>query len=283
VKRLPQEVAALYREAVDTGEHDDFRELSGLLHFGAKERYRSVRATITRTVDGAVAEEANRRFVDWRFSKKGGFGMVRKDGGEWRRPPRGNFYRAYEDSEVVVRLWHERPDRWREEIRALDGRLLRCVVFGSARGPRWVYAPPETAIYDATFSEPWPHQDPFTDLSFALDPSEELFYYALLDDANVHKTDSRAIVAGRETVEVLVETVSWGHPPSIFHSSGASMEGTTDHVLLVDAEVGPILRVAARLEGREFRVAGVTEIAFGEEFPEGTFRLELPGVEFQPG
>jgi hypothetical protein len=30
--------------------------------------------------------------------------------------------------------------------------------------------------------------------------------------------------------------------------------------------------VAARLEGREFRVAEVTEIAYDEEFPEGTFR-----------
>ena len=42
-----------------------------------------------------------------------------------------------------------------------------------------------------------------------------------------------------------------------------------------------ILRVAARLEGREFRVAEVAEIAYDEEFPEETFRLELPGVQFE--
>ena len=39
--------------------------------------------------------------------------------------------------------------------------------------------------------------------------------------------------------------------------------------------------MAARLDGREFRIAEVTELTYDEEFPEGTFRLELPGVEFQ--
>ena len=42
-----------------------------------------------------------------------------------------------------------------------------------------------------------------------------------------------------------------------------------------------ILRVAARLEGKEFYVAEATEIAFDEEFSEDIFRLELPGVEFR--
>ena len=39
--------------------------------------------------------------------------------------------------------------------------------------------------------------------------------------------------------------------------------------------------MAARLRGREFYIAEVTEIAYDEEFPEDTFRLELPGVEFR--
>jgi hypothetical protein len=73
VNRLPHEVFALYLDAVDPGE-DDFRELSSLL-FGAKERYRSVRVTIRHTVDAAVAEEANRRLVDWRFEQPGGSGL----------------------------------------------------------------------------------------------------------------------------------------------------------------------------------------------------------------
>jgi hypothetical protein len=88
-------------------------------------------------------------------------------------------------------------------------------------------------------------------------------------------------VAGRDAVELRVGTISWGYPPTIFRDF-YTPEGTTDHLLLVDAEIGVILRAAARLEGREFYVAEVTEIAFDERFPEDTFRLELPGVEFQP-
>ena len=78
----------------------------------------------------------------------------------------------------------------------------------------------------------------------------------------------------------MIKTLSWGYPPMLFRDFYWP-EGTTDHLLLVDAEVGVILRAAARLEGREFYVAEVTEIAFDEEFSEDTFRLELPGVEFR--
>ena len=171
-----------------------------------------MRATLTHTVVGSLAEEARRRFVDWRFRQPGGsgLGILRTEQERRAHGPDvpADFYLEYEDAERVVHLWHQRLDRWREEIRALDGSLDRCVVFGGARGPRWVYDPPETAIYDPAFSEPWPRDDPYTDFSFMLDPSEELFYFALLDDANVHKTDRRDVVAGREVVEVRVETTS---------------------------------------------------------------------------
>jgi hypothetical protein len=264
-----------------TGSHeDDFHELSGLL-FGAKERYRSVRATILHIVDAAVAEEANRRFVDWRFEQPGGSGLGVLRTEEERRAhgpdvPQ-DFYLEYKDTEEVVRLWHERPDRWREESRSIRGELLSCIVAAGRGAPLWIYEPPETAIHVPSVPE---QRDPDPDLAFMLDPSEEVFYYALVDDATVHKTGRRATVAGREAVEMRVGTVSWGYPPSIFRGFYAP-DGTTDHILLVDVEVGTILRVAARLEGREFYVAEVTEIAYDEEFPEDTFQLELPGVEFR--
>jgi len=50
VNKLPQEVFTLYLDGVDPGE-DDFQELSNLL-FGAKERYRSARVTITCVASG---------------------------------------------------------------------------------------------------------------------------------------------------------------------------------------------------------------------------------------
>ena len=107
-----------------------------------------------------------------------------------------------------------------------------------------------------------------------------MFHYALLDDASVRATGRETTVAGRKAAEVLVGTISWGYPPAIFHGFRAP-RGTTDHLLHVDDEVGVLLRVAARLEGREFCVAEVVEVAYDEDFPEGTFRLEVPGVEFR--
>ena len=266
-------MAALYREAVDPGEHDDFGELSGLL-FGAKDRYRSARATISYTVVGAVAQESNRRFVDWRFAQGNpGMGIIGKPG----PPVREDFYREYEDAERVVSLWHEMPDRWREERRTAQGSLLGCVVAAGRHGPLWMYELTEEAIYVPSVPE---RRAPDPLLAFMLDPSEEVVYHSLWDDATIHKTGRRPSVAGREALEVEVRTVSWGYPPRLFRGYYAP-EGTTDHLLLIDVEVGTILRVAARLEGREFWVAEATEIAYDEEFPEDTFRLDMPRVEFR--
>jgi hypothetical protein len=259
---------------------DDFQELSELL-FGAEERYRSARATITHSVVGSAAQEANRRFVDWRFAQPGGSGMGILRTEEERRAHGPDvpedFYLEYEDTEEIYHLWHERPERWREERRSTGGELLRCVVAAGRSRPLWIYHPPETAIHVPSVPEQR-EPDPF--LAFMLDPSEEVFYYALVDDATVHKTGRMTTVAGREALEVVVGTISWGYPPIIFHDFYAP-QGTTDHLLLVDAKIGTILRAAARLEGREFYVAEVTEVAYDEQFPEDTFRLELPGVEFR--
>ena len=240
---------------------DDFQELSGLL-FGARDRYRAARATITHTVDAEVAEEANRRFVDWRFAQGNpGMAIIGKEG----PPVREDFYQDYEDTEETVHLWHERPDRWREERRKVGGELLRCVVAAGRHKPLWIYHPPEVAIHVPSVPE---KRDPDPDLAFMLDPSEELFSSSLRDEATVRKTGRRATVADREALEVVVGTISWGYPPIIFHGFYAP-DGTTDHLLLVDAKVGVILRVAARLEDREFYVAEVTEIAFDEEILSG--------------
>jgi hypothetical protein len=94
----------------------------------------ALRATITHTVDGVVAEESKRRFVDWRFEQPGnhGLGILRSE--DERRAhgpdvPR-DFYLSYEDTEQAVRLWHERPDLWREEI--LTSKARYAVAWSSA-------------------------------------------------------------------------------------------------------------------------------------------------------
>jgi hypothetical protein len=264
-----------------TPHEDDFREISELLS-GAPGRYRSARARVRFSVDAAVSRESNRRFVNWRFEQTGGTDMriVGKPGPSVRE----DFYHDYEDAQDEVLLWHERPDRWREEIRegATGGLLLHAVAFGGRGAGLWTYegrigrAMHVTSVPEAR--QPDPH------LAFMLDPSEQDFLLSLLDGATIEKTGRTAVVAGREAAEFRARTISWGYPPYVFFGGGClygAPDGTTDHLLLVDAEVGTILRAAARLEGRESYSAEVIEIAYDEEFPEGTFRLELPGVEFR--
>ena len=254
--------------------YDDFEELYELL-FKAKERYRSVRAKVVHTVDGTLAKEANRRFIDWRFDQGSpGMGIIGKPG----PPQREDFYHEYEDSEEWIRLWHQRPDLWREETWVSESELLRCVVAAGRGASLWIYDPPETAVHVPSVPE---EREPDPNFAFMLDPSEYVFSETFWDGTTVNNTGREATVAGRECVEVRAETVSWGYPPYVFSTYPAHTEGATDHMLLVDAEVGTILRVAARLDGREFRVAKVTEVAYDEEFPEETFRRELPGVQFE--
>ena len=95
----------------------------------------------------------------------------------------------------------------------------------------------------------------------------------------IRGTGSRSFGSGavvRETVEAEAEAISWDYAP--LEPFG---EGADDYLLSVDAEVGVILRLASRLRGEEFDVFEVLDIAFDEAFAEGTFRLELPGVEFE--
>ena len=257
---------------------DDFPWLSSLL-FGASERYCSVRAKILYVVDTSVAEEANRRFVDWRFerSNEPDMEIIGKPG----EPAREDFYQSYSENEItdeMVSIWHERPDRWREERRTLGGVLTSCIVATGDGGPWWIYKPTETALY-----VPDVPADERLDMSFSflLDPSEEFFRTTLTDDVSTYKTGREDTVAGRKAVEVRVGTVSWRYPPVFLPGFEASAEGTTDHLIMVDAKIGTILRVAARLEGREFRVAEVTEIVYDEELTEGTFRLDMPSVKFR--
>lgn len=265
---------------MDPHADDDFEEIHALLS-KAKERYRSVRATVVHTVDGTLAKEANRRFVDWRFAQGNpGMGIIGKPGA----PEREDFYHDYElDSEERIYLWHQMPALWREEIYDPQGRLKEAEVHGGKNGPRWTYEKHNLeqearAVYMPRIPE---RQETDTRFSFMFDPSEYIFSETFWDGTTVNKTGRELTVAGRECVEVRAETVSWGYPPYVFNAYDASSEGATDHLLLVDAEIWTILRVAARLEDREFRVAEATSVAYDEEFPEVTFRLELPGVEFR--
>jgi outer membrane lipoprotein-sorting protein len=253
----------VYLGAVHPGE-DEYRALTDLL-FGARERYRSVRATVRHCRRGVLATEAINRYVEYGFRNN----ILSNFDPPYDEPR----YREYGDLEEVSRLWHERPDRWRQETDPSDGSGTAYRV-ADGKGPWWAYSPPDRALYSPT-NEPREFS-PDRGLSGLLDPYElrhnELNYRVLGTGRRTLEPGSAMGV--RETVEVEAEAVSWNYAPLEPFEDGAD-----DYALSVDAEIGIILRLASRLGGEEYDLFEVSDIAFDEVFAEGTFRLELPGVE----
>jgi hypothetical protein len=242
---------------------DDFRELSTLL-YGAGERYRSVRATVRHRRRGDLAAEALGRYVGYGF-RRGILHNLDPPYGEPRPRECGGL-------DELSRLWHERPNRWRQETDASDGSGTVYRV-ADGEGPWWFFGPPGWADYSPTNRGEFSAE---RELSALLDP------YELRQDEvrySIRGTETRTFGRGsavvvRRTLEA--EAISWDHAPL-----EPFWEGADDYVLSVDAEVGVVLRVASRLRGEQFDVSKVVDLAFDEKFAEGTFRLELPGVEFR--
>lgn len=150
------------------------------------------------------------------------------------------------------------------------GRIRNDLPRRRREGPWWFYQPPDWADWSPTYRGGF---SPDGELSGLLDPYELRY--------SIRGTRERTFGCGaalsvRGTVEVEAEAISWDYAPLKPFEDGAD-----DYLLSVDAELRVILRLASRLRGEEFDVFEVVDIAFDEEFPEGTFRLELPGVEFR--
>jgi hypothetical protein len=171
---------------------DDFGELHALLH-GAGDRYRSARATVVHTVDAAVAQEANRRFV-----------MIGKPGPQ-------DFHYEYEDFERRIRIWHERPDRWREKIYDADGRLDGAEPSPPLTGPGGPTPDPEYETHRAVYVPELPKgQGLDARFAFVLDPSEYHSSETFWDGTGVFRTDLETVFAGRECLEVSARRPSRG-------------------------------------------------------------------------
>jgi hypothetical protein len=230
------------------------------LMFGAKDRYRTARATIRHRRRGDLATEAEHRYVEYGFSH----GILSNFDPSYDVPR----YREYEDLEEVSRLWHERPNRWRQQTFLADrSETTYRVVDGE--GAWWYYGRPGQAHYSPTNHGEF---SPDNELSSLLDPYEIRFS---LGDCDLLLT-GHALRLGRDTVEVEAKAVSWNYAPT-----GPFWDGADDYLMSVDAGLGVIVRLASRLRGEEFDVFEMVELAFDETFPEGTFALELPGVEFE--
>jgi hypothetical protein len=254
----------VYLDGVDPGQ-DDARVLSDLL-FGARGRYSSVRATVCHFRRGVLATEAINRYVEYGFRNN----ILSNLDPPYFEPR----YREYGDLEEVSRLWHERPGRWRQQTDPSDGSGTVYRVADGA-GTWWYFKPPDWADWSPTNGGEF---SPDGELSGLLDPYElrynELDYRIL--GTGTPTRGQGSTVDKRESLEVRAEAVSWDYAPLQPFEDGAD-----DYLLSVDAESGIILRLASRLRGEEYDVFEVSEIAFDEKFAEGTFRLELPGVEFE--
>lgn len=232
----------------------------------------SVRAVFSETRRGALASLAAKRAYDY-ASERGlvyylyeqGAAPSEDDPAERVPPDHFSWIWDIGDLTSTSRLWYESPDRWREETERRGGAGTTYDVADG--GQRWIYNPPDRPSYTSdnyASNRKWP---PIFGL---LVPS---LLWDHLDPVLVEDTGRRGEHAGRSTVEIEARMISLDHPPRGL----SGVEGADDYVLSLDAETGTAVRYAERFGGEEFYVAEVAEIHFDEAFPDGTFRLDLPG------
>lgn len=238
---------------------DDYREISNLL-FRTEDRYRTARATIEHRRQGMLATEAINRYVEYGFSH----GILSNFDPPYHVPR----YREYGDLEENTRLWHERPDRWRQETESSDQPGITYRV-ANGQGPWWFYQPPDWADYSP--ANPNGEFSPDEEFACLLDPFRVRYGFEC-----TLKIVGEAYVTGRNTVEVEAKAISWDYAPH-----GPFWDGADDYLMSVDAEIGVILRFASRLRGAECDSFEITELVFDETFPEDTFVLDLPGIDFE--
>ncbi len=239
---------------------DDRRRLLRLMR-GASENFVTARATIREWRDEKTVDEVRERIAETEAYRRI-FGPPEQRGGGLRED-RGEFERTW-------RVWHEKPNRWRQEIEPSDGSGTEYrVVDGD---DFWAYSPrfgPRHAV--ARRSEYGGGFGPEFEISHVFDPGVSHLELDALELRSVGRTR----LAGREAIRVQgVKPGGWDRPPE------PMWWGADDYEIVVDVERGVILSLASRLQGRAFDVTEVLDIGFDETFQRGTFALRLPGVRF---
>lgn len=197
VRRLPRDLQAT--------------ELDSLL-FRAGERYRTACATVHEVTNGTLASRTGKRSHDHAMRR----GMIyylysREEDAEQDEaesaPPDFSWALTIEGSEKTSKIWHVKPDRWRQETRRHGDSETTCDVTDGGR--RWIYDPPDQAFYSSDnygANRSWPV------LSSLLDPAYALPDH-LFDCTTVRATGREATYAGRKTFEVEAKTISLDQPP----------------------------------------------------------------------
>lgn len=227
--------------------------------YRARERFVTARATIRDWRDERTADEMRERFGESELYRQ-----------VFGRPPKLHqdepSRHEPENFERVWRIWHERPDRWRQEAELPDGSGTEYWVIDGRS--YWSYSPREGAYAAISASAGFA---PEFEIEHVFDPESI--------GPQLEQLEIRAFVpvlhAGREAIRVEATMPGeWGFVPEPL------WWGADDYEIVVDAERGVVLRLASRLSGRAFDATEVLNVSFDETFSESTFVLDLPGVEF---
>lgn len=170
-----------------------------------------------------------------------------------------------EESTETWAYWQE-ADRKRAEF-AVGDEMVAVVYEGDTY---WSLSPSRGATTNAGRQ----------DESHGLGPAPALIDTAPLVSLLRFRATGEGRLLGRPVLELAAEP-----RPSRGFMSGMVLQGigqgADEYRLSVDRERGVLLRCEAQLEGRAFRVLEMTDVAFDEELPVGTFVIELPaGDEF---
>jgi outer membrane lipoprotein-sorting protein len=228
----------------------DVSEIFELLH-GADESFRTVRATIRVWRDVEKQQLAFERHFEQMQESGGGSMMVMVGFSESDEP-------APTTTEEIVRVWFEKPSRRREEV---EGPSPRVSLTDGEKS--WSYMPEWGAVEHEAVGDEGSGEGLF------------LFSPARLLAAVEFEALDETQFAGRRVIRVRARPRDGRHHELHFgHAPGAD-----EYELLVDAERGVLLRVAAYLDGDEFAITEVKEIAFDEELDPQIFTFEPPAGE----
>jgi outer membrane lipoprotein-sorting protein len=228
-----------------------------LMH-GARDSFRTVRATIRERHDRDLGRRAWERF---RASAEGW-------GDDFEDPAEERAEELPRVAEEIVRLWVEQPDRVRTEAEG----DARTAEIGVSDGRRWWHYDPEDGL-TSNEDDLSVHSGIGERLNILLDPAGLLA--ALTFEPRGHTT-----VAHRDAILLRATPRAGVQHEFDLHQLAL---GADEYEFAVDVERGILLRAASLIEGEEFAVQEILDVAFDEEFSPDTFMLTAPPGEVARG
>ena len=240
-------------------------ELGELLEllYGARNRFTTARGVLLRRHSTRLTMEAMKREqARQKRSRGGGQFQMMFARGDSSGPEPPDLHQER------VRFWWEPPDRLREEIESEAPHHTRTSVIDGELW--WMYSPDWGAISNVDLTDEERLQHGFgggEGFRQVLDPSGLI---GVLEIEGIDVEGDRLRVRARPRDDL---------DGASAHFQLRLAVGADAYELLVDRERGTVLRLAAYLDGEEIAVTEVEDVAFDEDFPEGTFVFVPPPGE----